>query len=139
MSHTYAERKEADGAPRQTAAAKERPLSDQHLDALRRGAEGPTAADMGHRIELGEIEAIVQLQDGIRSAACVFDDERKRIILCYTGDVELKAVAAELKTQLPRYMQPNAIKQLDRMPLTANGKIDRALLKSTYATAKRAR
>ena len=94
---------------------------------------------MGHRIELGEIEAIVQLQDGIRSAACVFDDERKRIILCYTGDVELKAVAAELKTQLPRYMQPNAIKQLDRMPLTANGKIDRALLKSTYATAKRAR
>ena len=54
MSHTYAERKEADGAPRQTAAAKERPLSDQHLDALRRGAEGPTAADMGHRIELSE-------------------------------------------------------------------------------------
>ena len=36
------------------------------------------------------------------------------------------------KSKLPRYMVPNVIRQLDTMPLTANGKIDRNLLKQMY-------
>ena len=32
---------------------------------------------MGHRIELGEIEAIVNLKEGIKSACCIFDDDKK--------------------------------------------------------------
>ena len=54
MSYTYAKRKEADGAPGQTVAAKENASLDPHLDALRRGTESPTAADMGQRIDLSE-------------------------------------------------------------------------------------
>jgi acyl-CoA synthetase (AMP-forming)/AMP-acid ligase II len=41
-------------------------------------------------------------------------------------------LASFLKKKLPRYMVPNMIEQLDSMPLTANGKINRVLLKEKY-------
>ena len=36
----------------------------------------------------------------------------------------------------PRYMIPNHICRLERMPLTANGKVDRVTLKSNYQEGK---
>ncbi len=84
---------------------------------------------MGHRIELGEIEVVASIHDGVRSACCIFDAERKKIILFYVGDVEPNALAAFLKERLPRYMLPHSLRQLEEMPLTPNGKIDRNLLK----------
>jgi acyl-CoA synthetase (AMP-forming)/AMP-acid ligase II len=42
-------------------------------------------------------------------------------------------VAAYLKECLPRFMCPNAVLPLDAMPLTPNGKIDRAALRGVYA------
>jgi acyl-coenzyme A synthetase/AMP-(fatty) acid ligase len=38
----------------------------------------------------------------------------------------------DLKQKLQRYMLPNTIKQLEAMPLTATGKINRVLLKENY-------
>ena len=35
---------------------------------------------MGHRIELGEIEVVVNMKDGIKSACCIFDDDKKKIL-----------------------------------------------------------
>lgn len=87
---------------------------------------------MGHRIELGEIEVVVNMLDGIKNACCIFDDDKKKIILCYVGDMSKADVTAFLKEKLPRYMIPNKIYQLDVMPLTANGKLDRVTLKNTY-------
>lgn len=83
---------------------------------------------MGHRIELGEIEAVAGKLDGIRGVCCVFDDIHKKITLFYTGGLTAAEVAATLKETLPRYMTPHAILQKDEMPLTANGKVDRAAL-----------
>jgi acyl-coenzyme A synthetase/AMP-(fatty) acid ligase len=40
-------------------------------------------------------------------------------------------VALALKKMLPRYMLPNVIEALEMMPLTANGKINRQLLKES--------
>lgn len=84
---------------------------------------------MGHRIELGEIEVVTNLIDGIRSCCCIFDNESKKIILFYAGDIEKKEINAYLKEKLPRYMVPSKINKLDNLPLTPNGKIDRKLLK----------
>ena len=65
MSHTYAERKEAAGAARQTDAAKERSPSDQHLDALSRGLVQPSAEQMGHKVDLpGAIRAKMEASFG---------------------------------------------------------------------------
>lgn len=87
---------------------------------------------MGHRIELGEIEAVVNMHDEIKSSCCIFDDDKKRIVLYYVGDVSAKEMAVFLKAKLPRYMIPNVMQQLDTMPHTANGKIDRNHLKKRY-------
>ena len=86
---------------------------------------------MGHRIELGEIETVANTHEGVNSACCLFDNEKKKLILCYAGTAAVAELAAYLKEKLPRYMIPNAIKPLEAMPFTPNGKIDRNLLKGT--------
>ncbi len=91
---------------------------------------------MGHRIELGEIEAIASMHDDIAICCCLFDNEKKKILFYYVGELEPKDATAYIKEKLPRYMVPNLIKKLDTMPLTANGKIDRKLLKDNYEQSK---
>jgi len=91
---------------------------------------------MGHRIELGEIEVIANMHDDVRTACCIFDSEKKKIVLYYTGDMEPKDMTVYIKNKLPRYMVPHVIRQLDIMPLTPNGKIDRNLLKQMYMNNK---
>jgi non-ribosomal peptide synthetase component F len=80
---------------------------------------------MGHRIELGEIEASVHRIVEIGMVCCVYDQDKNKIRLFYTGDITKKEVTEQLKEMLPRYMMPNSVKQLASIPLTANGKIDR--------------
>lgn len=87
---------------------------------------------MGHRIELGEIEINVNMMDEINMAGCIYDDIKNKIVLYYVGDIEVKELTLSLKEKLPRYMIPNAIIKLDSMPLTSNGKMDRAGLKKMY-------
>ena len=45
------------------------------------------------------------------------------------GDVTAAAVMGQLKEKLPRYMLPNRIEKIAKMPFTANGKINRLALK----------
>ena len=88
---------------------------------------------MGHRIELGEIEVIVNMHPEVRSACCIFDNEKKKIVLFYTGDITMADLTSYIKSKLPRYMIPNVTKQLEELPYTPNGKIDRNGLKNLYA------
>ncbi len=91
---------------------------------------------MGHRIELGEIEVIVNMHPAVSTACCIFDNDKKKIILYYVGDIDTKEITTYIKEKLPRYMVPNLVKQLETMPLTPNGKINRALLKEQYLQSK---
>ena len=83
---------------------------------------------MGHRIELGEIEANVNKVDGIVLSCAVYNKQKDRIVLYYTGDIEEGALKDTAEEMLPRYMLPSSIKKLTDMPLTPNGKIDRKKL-----------
>lgn len=87
---------------------------------------------MGHRIELGEIEINCGLYDGVEAVGCIYDKVKGKIVLFYTGSVEKAELASYLKQRLPRYMQPNKIRQLDEMPHTPNGKLDRKALTALY-------
>ncbi len=91
---------------------------------------------MGHRIELGEIEANVSRVDGVKMNACIYDDEKGKIVLFYVGDIEAAALTGTLKGSLPRYMLPNKIIKLEALPLTPNGKLDRKTLKANYKDGK---
>ena len=87
---------------------------------------------MGHRIELGEIEVIANMRESVKTACCIFDNVKKKIILFYVGVVTPAEMTAYIKEKLPRYMVPNVVRQLDEMPFTPNGKIDRNGLKMMY-------
>src|SRR5438046_2736817 len=96
----------------------------------------------GFRIELGEIERVLQEQAGIGQALVTLREDRpgeKRLVAYYTcmqsvrpGEVEAGAEPEQLRrhlsASLPEYMVPAAYVRLERMPLTANGKLDRKML-----------
>ena len=87
---------------------------------------------MGHRIELGEIEVNVNMIEGVKMAGCIYDEIKGKIVLYYVGSITDKELTILLKERLPRYMIPNKVINLETMPLTANGKIDRVTLKKNY-------
>lgn len=87
---------------------------------------------MGHRIELGEIEVNVNMMEKVSTSCAIYDKEKEKIVLYYVGEIEADELIKLLKSKLPRYMIPNKVNKLDRMPLTANGKIDRVFLSNKY-------
>jgi len=82
---------------------------------------------LGYRIELGEIEHAALGVAGIDNACVLYDRQRKEIVLAYQAKNELPAGALrqELAKFLPKYMLPTVLRHLERLPMNANGKIDR--------------
>ena len=71
---------------------------------------------------------VAAMHPEVAQACAVYDKEKDHIRLYYTGGAESAALTAFLKEKLPRYMLPNRMEQLERMPLTPNGKVDRKAL-----------
>jgi amino acid adenylation domain-containing protein/non-ribosomal peptide synthase protein (TIGR01720 family) len=88
----------------------------------------------GFRIELGEIEAAVRQQAGVRDALVLVHEGAAgdKQLICYVvkneTPLDLGKLREQLKQLLPSYMIPAMMIELEQMPLTPNGKIDRAAL-----------
>ncbi|WP_434444291.1 amino acid adenylation domain-containing protein [Lentzea sp. E54] len=85
----------------------------------------------GFRIELGEIEATLAGLNGVTDAAVTavgHPTGGTRLIGYVTGGADTKALRDELSARLPDYMVPSMIVSLDKLPLTASGKLDRGAL-----------
>jgi amino acid adenylation domain-containing protein len=102
----------------------------------------------GFRVEPGEVEAALLAHPAVRQAAVLVREERpgdRQLVACVassplpgsdaTGAAPLAAreLRAFLQERLPEPLVPTAFVVLERLPLTANGKVDRAALAALAA------
>ncbi|WP_367866697.1 amino acid adenylation domain-containing protein [Pedobacter sp. WC2423] len=89
----------------------------------------------GYRIELGEIESVIQ-QSGLVSQSVVLahaDDAGNNQLICYvvsSGVFGREKLMAYLEMQLPEYMVPRVFVEMESIPLTSHGKLDKKALPS---------
>ena len=98
-----------------------------------RGRKDFQIKHMGHRIELQEIEMHIHAVDGVDRCCCVFFKEAEKIVAFYEGSAEAKQIIGELRKVVPTYMIPQQFQQMDKLPITPNGKIDRNLLRQSLS------
>ena len=82
----------------------------------------------GFRIELGEIEAALASRPGVRECVVVVRDGRLVAYLAGESLPEAGELREFLASLLPEYMVPAVYVPLERLPLSANGKVDRRAL-----------
>lgn len=94
----------------------------------------------GFRIELGEIEAALTRKAGARAAAVILREDIPgvhRLVAYYVPGPGAPAspdtLAERLGEELPEYMIPAAWVQLEALPVSPNGKLDRAALPAPAA------
>ncbi|PYX86680.1 MAG: hypothetical protein DMG68_14615 [Acidobacteria bacterium] len=111
-------------------------LPEGHIEFLGRGDDQVKVR--GFRIELGEVEAVLASQAGVKQVAVLARDEKdtgeKRLVAYLVTSRDhpptTDTLRQKLREQLPEYMVPSALVILDKLPLNANGKVDRQALPS---------
>jgi hypothetical protein len=96
----------------------------------------------GFRIELGEIESVLATLPAVRQAVVVARDAgaSDRRLVAYVAyqpgeDLTVSEVRRHLRGTLPDYMVPSLVVAIDAIPLTPNGKVDRASLPDPFQNA----
>jgi len=103
----------------------------------------------GYRVELGEIEQALLAHPAVSQAVAILQAGESARLVAYVvaraGGSDYSTAHAERLTpegviewaaaRLPEYMVPTAAVMLERLPLSANGKIDRAALPDPAETA----
>ncbi|MCX5043513.1 amino acid adenylation domain-containing protein [Aldersonia sp. NBC_00410] len=94
----------------------------------------------GFRIELGEVQSAVTAHPSVAQSVVVAAEVPSvgKILAAYVVaardgadaavEIDLDAVRAQVAAALPEYMVPAAFTVIDEVPITANGKLDRAAL-----------
>lgn len=87
----------------------------------------------GHRIELGEIEtALLQFSDTIKQVVAETKEvnNEKVLVAYYVTEAEIEKIEIRnyIQSKLPEYMVPGFYVELESLPLTSSGKIDRKAL-----------
>ena len=94
----------------------------------------------GFRIELGEIESVLRNQVDITDCAVIVREDAtgdKGLYGYVISDVELdiSTLRDHLANELPNYMIPSYMMQIDKLPLSPTGKLDKRALPEITATA----
>jgi len=108
------------------------------------GREDRQLKIQGFRVEPGEVESAIRehpaVGDCAVSGAETPGGQRRLVSLVVPGEgerLDSAAMLAHLRTRLPHYLIPGQIHVLDRLPLTANGKVDIATALATLTEQAR--
>lgn len=87
----------------------------------------------GFRIELGEIEAALAAEPGVEDQVVLVREDRpgqRQVVAYVVGEAgrEPERLRRALRERLPEYMVPALVVALAAVPLTPNGKVNRAAL-----------
>jgi amino acid adenylation domain-containing protein len=89
----------------------------------------------GHRVELGEVEATLAAVPGVKESAVSITADKSgenRIVGYYVSakhiSTNVNHLRRFLESKLPEYMVPSAFVEMDALPQTPSGKIDRNAL-----------
>ena len=96
----------------------------------------------GFRIETGEIETVLMRKGGLSAVAVILREDNPgspRLAAYYVEEpghsIRDEQLRESLADDLPDYMIPTAWVRLERLPVSPNGKLDRAALPKPEATA----
>ncbi|HLW76504.1 MAG TPA: amino acid adenylation domain-containing protein [Bryobacteraceae bacterium] len=95
---------------------------------------------LGHRIELGEVEshlAEICGTDCVAAVAWPVEHGSARGIAAFhcAEGLSAKEIRDKMVLRVPRYVVPQVVRYLEKIPLTEQGKIDRAALRAMLETA----
>ena len=95
----------------------------------------------GNRVELEEVEAHLRLAFGSETVAAVawpvqYGTAAKLVAFVCGASVSSREAVNLLRSRLPAYMIPARILELDTLPASVNGKIDRKALVRLLEDAK---
>lgn len=107
-----------------------RQLPDGNLEYL--GRADDQVKVRGYRIELSEIESVLLQCPGVLAAAVAVHGASQRLAAYIVARAGQRPVPAEirevLRQRLPPYMIPASLDELEALPLTVAGKVDRRCL-----------
>ncbi|MEU9360428.1 amino acid adenylation domain-containing protein [Streptomyces sp. NPDC048301] len=86
----------------------------------------------GFRIELGEVESAVRALDGVTDVAVTVAETGDHLVAHLVGRIPADLTEL-LSAKLPAHMVPGRVIAADALPLTVNGKLDRAALAARAA------
>ncbi|GAA3937011.1 hypothetical protein GCM10022209_34820 [Chitinophaga oryziterrae] len=122
-------------------------LSDGNIEYI--GRIDDQVKIRGYRVELGEIESVLLECELVGEAVVLAradGADNKRLVgyIVPQGDFDKEAILAYLKEKLPEYMVPSLLIEMEKLPVTASGKIDRKalpdpdtlLLKGTFSAPR---
>ena len=87
---------------------------------------------LGHRIELGEIEETAKKIAGVTDCCSLYNKEKATLYLFYTGSATSKEIVLYFRQNMPAFMVPRKLVNLDVLPTLPNGKTDMQTLKSYF-------
>ncbi len=106
------------------------------------GREDDQIKIKGFRVELGEIQKMLLAHEEVSDAAIVVinDDTGDTHLVAYftaSGDIATAELQSYVRANLPDYMVPSFFVEIETMPLTSNGKLNKNLLPNPLASVQR--
>ncbi|KEK21989.1 SDR family oxidoreductase, partial [Bacillus gaemokensis] len=87
----------------------------------------------GFRIELGEIESVIRRVEGVTDVAVIVREDKNgekavRAYVTAENELSISDIKEVIRKELPEYMIPAYMMQIEKIPVTRNGKLDKRAL-----------